>query len=905
MTAVGSPYLVDTYDVEIALKLIGPANFGAAEPRGCIEYLSLIIKEIAIFILRVANYCCGDHQWYNNAKARFIVNQYFNGPVGSQILHQKVTELFNALELRAVGQESRVDIAAANARQARITALHNSEVARAQEEAAHEAVLQKFHKGETGNLTLVEVFKHYQSMTTEDGTPVFESEEFLLNETLPGIEASLQRHSIDLEQYLSQGEKSDTVDYNDLHKRIAEPFEPRKYQIRPGDLDRNIEVPEEEKNQRYQTAYDPHTLFRRALFDAMRELDYNANLLQSQYFPRTEEMDKACALAVYNLLLQSEIDNGTCAGPLVKFNGMLSARYQAPKVYHTNDDSVEHFYYNTDLFSSSKVGCDPEGARRILERLKTDGSVESFKDFLLGNRPEAALSDEAPLAKELIETMARQVRDRYGEKLIPMIVRDMNGVPDPVRPPLAESDFKTFTESAETPHEYIFRGLIHSLQAYANQGLATADDLMGDAGPTLQKLFCRKIAFESLKTARVPHDFRIELSEHVKLDCGKFYIYEPTLADPRHLTARLLYTPHVFSGDGSEHDLASDPIKIKTMMDRFTPSELLTLEKYIYSNNLTQLYREKGLENPDQFERETQAEMARLSPEKQEIMREIYAQLTNVALIINDKFMDANHGSRMMIDVLDEIAWNDEAIPTPIRFVLPPPPSETLTQDVLMQYLPSNIKRSDIIIKERPIRTVGTSVKVKWSDYPHSIGSAIRAQNIVIDNYARCGNCMYGALAMEIFGEDKANTNIDQYASILRNAVADYMWANKEQFLMTMIDDVDRQYGQVDRLESEEAFMNRMRGTLETKLRNHCDRIRDTVHLEWGTGRELEAVAAIFGVPIHVFNETDRMTIASGPDAGIEDGVIQPNSTPGNRFTGAPIRIKYSGNHYHPIRLRT
>ena len=50
---------VGPYDVDTALRLIGPADFGILEPQGCCDYLVLIIQNIAVTILRVLNSSAG------------------------------------------------------------------------------------------------------------------------------------------------------------------------------------------------------------------------------------------------------------------------------------------------------------------------------------------------------------------------------------------------------------------------------------------------------------------------------------------------------------------------------------------------------------------------------------------------------------------------------------------------------------------------------------------------------------------------------------------------------------------------------------------------------------------------------------------------------------------------------
>lgn len=107
---VNGPSQVDGYDVDTALRLLGAADFRDSAPSGCMENLLLIIQNIAVFILRVLNYVCGDHQWYNNRTAHHIVERFTEqcnaGHPQDPSLHERVRELYDALLLRANGNVS-------------------------------------------------------------------------------------------------------------------------------------------------------------------------------------------------------------------------------------------------------------------------------------------------------------------------------------------------------------------------------------------------------------------------------------------------------------------------------------------------------------------------------------------------------------------------------------------------------------------------------------------------------------------------------------------------------------------------------------------------------------------------------------------------------------------------------
>jgi hypothetical protein len=103
---IDNSYLVGDYNVETARRLLGPEDFGGSEPAGCLEHLVLIIKQVAVCILRVLNFICGDHQWYNNQAAREIVERYANNHPEQDVLFQRVLQLYRDLERRANGNVS-------------------------------------------------------------------------------------------------------------------------------------------------------------------------------------------------------------------------------------------------------------------------------------------------------------------------------------------------------------------------------------------------------------------------------------------------------------------------------------------------------------------------------------------------------------------------------------------------------------------------------------------------------------------------------------------------------------------------------------------------------------------------------------------------------------------------------
>lgn len=88
------------YNINIALNLLGPANFGVQTPQNCMEHLILIINRIAFSIFRMINFLCGDHRWYDCQTARLIIEQYCEDPARDPALEARVRQLHDALMVR-------------------------------------------------------------------------------------------------------------------------------------------------------------------------------------------------------------------------------------------------------------------------------------------------------------------------------------------------------------------------------------------------------------------------------------------------------------------------------------------------------------------------------------------------------------------------------------------------------------------------------------------------------------------------------------------------------------------------------------------------------------------------------------------------------------------------------------
>ncbi|MDP1880098.1 MAG: hypothetical protein Q8K60_04085 [Parachlamydiaceae bacterium] len=66
----------NTYNVELAIKLLGPKDHLEFAPKNLFDHLILKIKNLGMIFYRLKNKCFGDGHWYNNRLAFDIINHY-------------------------------------------------------------------------------------------------------------------------------------------------------------------------------------------------------------------------------------------------------------------------------------------------------------------------------------------------------------------------------------------------------------------------------------------------------------------------------------------------------------------------------------------------------------------------------------------------------------------------------------------------------------------------------------------------------------------------------------------------------------------------------------------------------------------------------------------------------------
>lgn len=750
-------------------------------------------------------------------------------------------------------------------------------------------VNQFFNKGETGNIILR---KSLRSLSRQGDDPT------TIQQTLQVMQESLQNHSY----LLDEVENATNETYSKMYQDLCNIYGEREFNYRTEN--EHTEEVISEKNAFYANAQDPTDLFGRALCDACRELHSDPVRHRD---PAPTFRTNGYLLMMLNLLLQADVKADDCAGPYVQFNNYIKVRYQKPILIFAQEgtEMVPQVVFNTDCISSTFCGCDPEGARRILKSLEDQNLIGAFKDYLFENVPPAHAS--MPLLKKLMLQMNAAIEAHYSTTIIDMKCNrlyyqgtsEARNHPELTIPDLKSATFKTYTRNAETIYEYMSRAATWMAQKYANKGLLNEDDISSEAYTYLTKLISSNAIFEMLKNTMRINDFQLSLNENITFGVGKFFSFEPTLEDARQLSAHERFIPHMFGGSGSTNDPASDPIKAKALMQKLTQEEQVFAERYILSVPLLNLYEVKGIADEQTLNslRDIREELAQMDPEKQHIIRDLHTEI----LKMQEHFAEA-HFNDLFLLILDTIAIPENASPIAISFAQPAPEAPLVYQEILWEYLPADTDRNKIACKNPP-RNAGTSVKVSWRNYRGHRDAALRAQNRVLENPARCGNCMYGALAIEIFGLNphRDSSMIEHYAGVLRQTAANFILRNPDNFLHAMSDPTnDHQHPG----ETNEDFAQRMQPILRERLQNYCRKVRDNQrsNLEWGTATEMSAISSVFGVPIHVFYINRPMDIGT---EGIDEGVILPNTMIGSNFAGAPLRYMYTGNHYKPIRLIT
>jgi len=503
---------------------------------------------------------------------------------------------------------------------------------------------QFFRRGETGNIVLLDLTASNNKSRNE------------LIESQAVLEMSLKDYTCRIPEHVEgDTEEERNANYAQAFANLAAIYAPRSYQPRPTDRTNGVVS---EPSETLATAKDPYDLFRIALKEAAEELGITSSQLKTNDFISSPLMQKACRLAIFNLLSQASVRTDDCEGPYVVFNENLKARYQKPIIVYApgeDNEMAPTVLYRADILSSTKTGCDPEGARRLLKDIEDRGTGEEFISHLLDG---SSIDDkDMTTLKELIDTMANQMRERYCPTILPMVVKNLNNESEeallPLSPTLDQNPaFQVYTNSAKTPYEYLRRSVLWNIQQLACRRVFTEDDIAPYEEPNLSLIdHLKNIVFRStvygiITCAQQVHDFKIKLSPNIELECGNFYGYEPSADDKGLLAAHLRFIPNELSGDGTESDPSSDPIKAKHLFLQLTQSEERFFRRYLMADAVQRVYEIKGMTEGDTPQaraaknslRDIRAALDTLAPERKALIGELFYQITKIVSCIRDSY---------------------------------------------------------------------------------------------------------------------------------------------------------------------------------------------------------------------------------------------------------------------------
>jgi len=687
---------------------------------------------------------------------------------------------------------------------------------------------------------------------------------------------------------------------------------------------------------------DPYVLFKVAIEKAIDELGVNGSHLSD------EERKRVCRIAVYNMHAQAKLigsegseDIPASCHPKVHYSPALSAEYQKPNFSFKQEagQMKECTSFKTDLFSSKDVGCDPESVKRLLEEHKEQ---EVFIKINLNASPKDRYfandekGKEQKILCELIDTMADQVAIRYLDKAEELI----NLAPDAGLPGDINGPFSQYIQDLRTPYEVLRHSMLYAANALAKEGLIVTDAEMGisndiTSNTTVIGHIVTEAILELLQVTESQNDFSFKLNRHVEIPCGSFCIYEPSAAEPNILSAKERRLPHELANDNSDPVFPpGDPIKAAYLLKRLTSNEVgkVFLREYIprdfeeanfrshyiiRENGQDMVIGDDGAHIPLTDEIRDILRRKRLlerdfnqlaSPETKAAITAFETEVSRMAaLLVAGKFYSgiAQWLNEKMTPLFPTERVRPVAPPVLVR-------REVVAkqhQDVLLNYVEAGV-RSQITIKDRAERTEALPERFRIRENETVILEGARKirsnsedlferQFTVLEHRTTCGSCMYGAIALEIFGPN-AQGQTDHYSWALRRTVANYMRANKEQFRGEIVGLPVNGRPVVGRYSHEtiEAY----NGRLDIAINAYAQEVEASLGGVWAGDIERRAISRVFGVEIALYEERAQFEVGT---EGVEKGMLLPTRIIGDEYAGGPVRIYFvNGNHYKPVRFK-
>ncbi len=206
-----------------------------------------------------------------------------------------------------------------------------------------------------GNLSMQSVFEDWKKMASEFGDEITDAQILKLVQ-------DAEEDLINYQPQLFPNKKVSKEKAIKAYQNLADFLSPRRSPIGEEQINTHFD-------QRYLQAYDPYELFSLASFIAAKELKISR--LNSEEYDRSEDWFSVFKLTVFNLISQAELRTDACGahgGQYLNINNSTFShtRYQKPIIVYkrSNDGSYEpQTLFNTDLFSSTYVGCDPDAPK--------------------------------------------------------------------------------------------------------------------------------------------------------------------------------------------------------------------------------------------------------------------------------------------------------------------------------------------------------------------------------------------------------------------------------------------------------------------------------------------------------------------------------------------------------------
>jgi hypothetical protein len=947
---------VGNLDVNMALQFMGPADFAEHKPVRFMQLYTQVISNIAMTIMRAMAYVFVQAKWYNNHTARNLVIQYINTVDRvdySDEVHQRISDIFEELKVRQWGWFSSVsyadglnELAHAKGIELENAQLDDDELPQVLDFGSlknrnlyvfRDGV---FKSGKIGNSTMLahtqEIEQTKALLQDYAGVENIPTEALLLDD-----EVTFRARTFDVTQRFGLIDPATVNEdllalapfrYREGYRR--DPF-PEGFDVngKPEDgLVADESLSDYVFNSRYSGIKDPMELFSKALVYSFKELDHTDHVRYLPYRSHqdpiaSKQWDTVIRCMLTNMLQQAFVNMASCHHE-VHFNEYVYCAYQKPQASLDHNGQTQ-MLFGSDLLSTPLCGVDPEVAYRTLKHIEKTKGLQHLKTITLKDPlARGKLSVEEEIFLQNIDEMTRQFKSRYLESLAETVKKE---IASPHADPkmdverdltLYKSSFKDFIKEARTPFAVFSMAFDFVAQNLANQGLIAQDDIIGGDAEKYAALISERAIFLILSEAEAIDDFTLKLNEHVNVPFSKMFAFVKNDTNPLIFGCKEIATYNPICDSESD----ADPIYLASLLSEFKGSKahMNFLREYLFAEDEVELYKEKkealiesGTKSLADFGDDSQAlnrhaklngMFYRLPRDSKKVLEEIKKHVKKEAWSFKDHVFKAKNIAQ---DIYNDVEFDEDVVPSAsnVDVLNPWHAQEKVTKAVDVAYLPHWMQNS-ITIKNRAIKKAPPEVFKLTQARVNTMGNdyALSHQNTIIHNPSRCGNCGYGALSQEIWENSVNSISIEQYSMGLRQIVSNYIRENIDEFIPKMlkqgeqIDSSGLNYAQRTALNRKGINLIR-EDMLRQQAITYAADVTNGGSLLWISDLELEVISKIFGVRIDVFDTSQGTPLRSGV-SGVVEGVLIPNRVYGAEFTGSPIRVKFTGNHFQVLRMK-